>query len=166
MTRSFPMRPLVGALATVSMLAAGCGEDVSVSRDEAIEVLVLDGVPRDRAACIVDGADGVIELAKVTGVDADISEDELADLAGISATCVFVDDTGAGVIDAQPEGLGEAEGGGLGIDTDTEIERLITGGFEPAVARCVVEVVLTAPEPSEAAANDTFIAEAARICGG
>lgn len=165
MTLSFPIRRIYVAMATTAILATGCGEEVTVSRDEAIEVLVLDGVPRDRAACIIDGADGVIPFARVTGVDTDISEDELTDLAGISAACVFVADTSAGVISGQAEGLGEAEGGGLGLDVDTEIERLITGGFEPAVARCVVEVVLSAPEPTEAAANDSFIAEASRICG-
>ncbi|MEM9466150.1 MAG: hypothetical protein AAGA90_12295 [Actinomycetota bacterium] len=154
----------LATIALVATAAAGCAEDVSVSRNEAIEVLVLDGVSRERAECIVDGADGVLSFAKVTGVDAEISEDELADLARVSASCVFVDDTTAGVIGNDVAGLDEAEGGGLDVDIEAEIERLVSGGLGRTVAECVGFAISVSPDPAVAAASDSFLAEAIRSC--
>ncbi len=153
----------VALFVALGLLAAACGEDVEVGRDEAIEVLVLDGVPRERAECIIDGADGVISLAKVTGVDTDITEDELTDLARVSASCVFIDDTSVGVIDDQPREL-DAEGAGIEFDIAAEVERLVSGGIAPAVAECVGIALSASPDPAAAAASDNFLTEAVRIC--
>ena len=119
------MRRLFVAVAVMALAVVGCAEDVDVSRDEAIEVLVLDGVPRDRAVCIVDGIDGLVDLAKVTGVDPEINEDELADLASVSGSCVTSSDDTTSVIDANsPEAQLEiSEGGGI---EETIAERIAT----------------------------------------
>ena len=151
-------------VALVSAIAVGCGEDVDVSRDEAVEVLVLDGVARERAECIADGADGVLSFAKVTGVDTDIDEDELADLARISASCVFVDDT-AGIIGGESTSLEEQEGGGgVAFDVQEEMERLVSAGLAPSIAECVGAALVGSPDPATAAASDSFMAEVVQIC--
>ena len=158
------MRRLLAVVAVAAMAVVGCAEDVDVSRDEAIEVLVLDGVPRDRAVCIVDGATGVLSYAKLTGVEPEITSDELADLAGISAQCTVVDDTSAGVVSGDSGDLDTAEGGGLAVDIDAEVERLIASGLAPRLAECVGEALESAVDPSMVTIDESFITEAIRFC--
>ncbi len=159
--------PAVGLAAAAlgcALLLAACGEDVDVGRDEAIEVLVLDGVPRERAECIVDGLDGVVPFDKVTGVDPDISEDQLADLAGVSATCTVIDDTSAGIVGGGQSGGEIEEGGGVAVDIDAEVERLVSGGLDPMVGDCVRSALFAAADPAGAVESENFVTEAIRIC--
>ena len=159
-------RRVIVALGFGALVLAGCSEDVDVSRDEAVEVLVLDGVDRDRAVCIVDGVDGQVAFARVTGVDPDITEDELATLATVSAGCVFDDGTDASVLDVDaPEAQLEiSEGGGISADVDARIDALVTGGLDPQVADCVGSAVLASDDPAQALANPNFVTEAIRVC--
>lgn len=164
MIHRHPLRRIVLS-AVAALFAAGCGEDVDVGRDEAIEVLVLDGVSRDRAVCIVDGVDGIVSFEKVTGVDPDIDEDELADLAAVSAGCAVIDDSSAGVIGGDQDSGDIDEGGGIALDIDDEIERLIGGGLDPIVAECVRSALFAASDPAVAVESENFVTEAIRICG-
>lgn len=160
------MRRLLAVVAVTATTVVGCAEDVDVSRDEAIEVLVLDGVPRDRAVCIVDGIDGLVDLAKVTGVDPEINEDELADLASVSGSCVTSSDDTASVIDANsPEAQLEiSEGGGIEETIAERIETLVTGGLDPMVGECVGQAIAASSDPLASLANGNFITEAISVC--
>ena len=149
--------------AAAIVLATACSENVTVGRDEAIEVLVLDGVSRERARCIVDGVDGIVGLAKVTGIDPDLTEGELADLARVSSSCVFVDETSFEVVEGEPEELDEEEGD-LEFDIDAEVERLVNGGIAPEVAKCVGVALSVSSDPAIAADSDSFLTETLRIC--
>lgn len=161
------MRRCLTALAFALALTA-CTEDVDVSRDEAVEVLVLDGVPRSRAECIVDGIDGLVDFAKVTGVDPVINEDELADLASVSGSCVDESDRDAraGVLDGDaPEArLEVSEGGGIADAIAERVETLVTGGLDPIVGECVGSAIGASSDPSASLVNGNFITEAIRVC--
>ncbi|MEM8707280.1 MAG: hypothetical protein AAGE98_12535 [Actinomycetota bacterium] len=161
------MRRIGAALFVASVVFAGCAEDVDVSRDEAIEILVLDGVPRDRAVCIVDGVDGVVDLAKVTGVDPVINEDELADLAAASGMCTTAISDSSSIVDPDsPEAqLDVAEGGGITAEIDARVDALVTGGLDPAVGECVRSAIAASDDPAAALANANFLTEAIGVCG-
>ncbi|MEO0492972.1 MAG: hypothetical protein AAF081_06120 [Actinomycetota bacterium] len=148
------------------LLGAACAETVEVGRDEAVEVLVLDGVDRDRAVCIVDGIDGIVDLAKVTGVDPEITEDELADLASVSGSCTSPSEDGASIVDrGSPEAqLDIAEGGGITAEVEARVATLVTGGLDPVVGECVGAALLAADDPAAALANGNFITEAISVC--
>ncbi|MEM9203692.1 MAG: hypothetical protein AAGC53_18785 [Actinomycetota bacterium] len=159
-------RHLASTVATiaVSLLAMSCSSGVDVSRDEAVELLVLDGVPRERAVCIVDGINGEVSLAKITGVDPDMSDDELTSLATASSACVVLDPS-TGVIGTGPAIDPDlSEGGELALDIDAEIERLIVGGIERSVGECVRAALYATPDPIAALESDNFVSEALRIC--
>ena len=160
------MRRLLLLVVVGALALAACAEDVDVSRDEAIEILVLDGVPRDRAICIVDGVDGLIDLAKVTGVDPEIGEDDLADLASVSGSCTSSIEARSSVIDPDsPEvQLDVAEGGGIVADIEARIETLVTGGLDPIVGECVGSAILASADPEAALANANFLTEAIGVC--
>ena len=160
------MARALAVVAAVALTVVGCTEDVDVSRDEAIEVLVLDGVPRERAVCIVDGIGGLVDLAKVTGVDPEIDEDELADLASVSGSCVTERGDTASVLDANsPEAQLEiSEGGGISDAIADRIETLVTGGLDPMVGECVGQAIEASSDPLASLANGNFIAEAISVC--
>ena len=160
-------RTLVAVGIGAALLAGGCAEDVDVSRDEAIEVLVLDGVPRNRAVCIVDGVDGLVDLAKVTGVDPEINEDQLADLASVSGSCVTATSDGSTVLDSNsPEAqLDVSEGGGIDEAIAERMAALVTGGLDPIVGECVGQAIGASNDPVASLANGNFITEAISVCG-
>ena len=118
-------------------------------------MLVLDGVSRERARCIVDGVDGIVGLAKVTGIDPDLTEGELADLARVSSSCVFVDQPRANRKNSTRRKV-------ISSSTST-LERLVNGGIAPEVAKCVGVALSVSSDPAIAADSDSCT-ETLRIC--
>lgn len=69
----------------IFLLASSCGRSTTLGPVEAVEVMVLDGIDRGRAVCIVDALDDDLDLAKVSGLEVDLDDDELQLLAATSA---------------------------------------------------------------------------------
>ena len=159
------MRHLVGLVLVVGLGVTACSDDVEVGREEAIELLVLDGVERDKAVCIVDRIRADVDLARVTGVDPAISDDELAQLAAVTAGCRIVGEEQPTVIDDDSSfGPGLLEGGSVDELVEERVADLTTGGLAPAVARCTGAAILASSDPAENLDDETFVAEAIRIC--
>ena len=160
------MRRLLAAVVPLVLVAA-CGDPVEVGFEEAIEILILDGLDRQEAECIVGRADGVIDLARVTGVEPEITEEELATLATISSSCrsVVVDDaTIAGGQEGPTGSFGLVEGATVEQTIEQYVQSLVTGGLDPAVGPCVETALLGARDPIDAMRDPTFVAEALRLC--
>ena len=159
------MRRLAGLILVVGLGVTACSDDVEVGREEAIELLVLDGVERDKAVCIVDRIRADVDLARVTGVDPSITEDELAQLAAVTAGCRIVGDEQPTVVDDDSSfGPGILEGGSVDEMVEARVDDLMTGGLAPAVARCAGAAILASSDPAENLDDETFVAEAIRIC--
>lgn len=157
---------VLAGVVVIAVVAASCADHVEVGRDEAIELLVIDGVPRDKAVCIVDQVSLDVDLARVTGVDPDITDRELAVLAAATAGCRIIDLDQPTVLDPDdPTVAGElSEGGTLEGAVDERVDDLIMGGLAPSVARCVGEAILASADPATAVMSDTYVGEAIRVC--
>lgn len=143
----------------------GCADDVEVGRDEAIEILVLDGIERDKAVCIVDRIEGDVALERLTGVDPNITDEELATVAAVTAGCRIVGDENPTIVEDEPFG-GRVEGGLIDVAVDERVDDLITGGLAPEVALCVGAAISGSSEPGAMVDDDNFVAEAIRVCEG
>ena len=151
----------------VVVLALGfsaCADDVKVRRDEAIEILVLDGIEREKAACIVDRIEGDVALERLTGIDPEITDEELATIAAVTAGCRIVGDETPTVVEDEPGG--RVEGGLVDVAVDERVDDLITGGLAPEVALCVGAAILGSSDPGTLVDDDNFVAEAIRVCEG
>lgn len=159
------MRRVAGLILVVGLGVSACGDDVAVGREEAIELLVLDGVERDKAVCIVDRIRADVDLALVTGVDPAITENELAQLAAVTAGCRIVGDELPTVVDDGGSfSPGLLEGGSVEEMVEARIDDLMTGGLAPEVARCAGAAILASSDPAQNLDDETFVAEAIRIC--
>ncbi|GEM_PF-2545159 len=153
------------AFALTGLAASACAGGVNVSDDEAVEILVLDGVVREEASCIVDSIDHTMDLAAVTGVSGTLSESDLSRLAAIAATCRVPVDFGGGSTGDEPEvALEVSEGGGTDEAIDAAIDGLLAGGLDRQIAECVRAIVSAADNPVAMVANPEFLAEAIRLC--
>lgn len=128
-------------LVVSTLLAGACARAETLGYEAAIEVMVLDGVDRDRATCIVSALEGELPLAKVTGLDLGLDDAELSLLAATSARCAPALPTAGLVAEA---GSGQAAlPGPSGATADptsqvrAEIDRMVRQGLEPSVADCV-----------------------------
>ena len=143
---------------------SACADDVEVGRDEAIEILVLDGIERDKAVCIVDRIEGEVALERLTGVDPEITDDELATVAAVTAGCRIVGDENPTVVEDEPGG--RVEGGLVDAAVDERVDDLITGGLAPEVALCVGNAIRGSSDPGTLVDDANFVAEAIRVCEG
>jgi hypothetical protein len=120
-----------------------CARSVSLGRKEAVEVMVLDGVNRGQVDCVMAALDSQVGLEKITGLDVNLSDDELTLLGDASARCAALMAAGAGVlITRQPldefaivqqDGL---TGGDLSLD-DVVLE-MIAEGLEADIGDCLL----------------------------
>ncbi len=153
---------ILGACA-LALLAAGCSRGDALGSDEAIEILVLDGVAREKADCIITSLDGAIGLEKITGIDSEITDEELALLAQTNAGCASDTGSPAGVV----AGTGlpaDLEGFDPGSDVDEKIDELVVGGLDPVLAECLRAAVWASEDPHESVEDLDFLSEAAAIC--
>ena len=155
------VRIVAVALAAL-VVGSSCGRGEDLGIDEAVEILVIDGLDRRQAECVVAGLDGRLDLEKVTGVDADLDDAELALLGTSSAACApAVPETGGVADDVTPEDLLlDPEP----VDVDTLVDELVAGGMTPALAACVGEQVVHSPDADHAATDEVFLAEALLAC--
>lgn len=94
--------------------------------------------------------DGELDLAKVTGLDVDLDDDELALLASTSSRSAPALATTGGVV-AGPSSAGsalEAEPDGPVFDIDAEVQRLVEEGLDPTIADRVVVRLRVTPDPA------------------
>lgn len=152
----------------VALVASSCARSVTLGYEEAIEVMVLDGVDRTRANCIVSALDGELDLAKVTGLDVELAEDELALLATTSSRCAPVLATSGGVVGGLPltgATVGEDVGGSDGvIDVESEVFGMVQQGLDPTIADCVIVRLSVYPDPGEVLADDLRFSEIVVDC--
>lgn len=152
------------ALAAVvgGLLVVACARTDTLGAEEAVEVLVLDGMSRDRAACMVLALDGELALEKITGLDTDLTDDELDLLSVAGAGCAPVFGTGGGVIggDDTAQGfdpiaaLADPQHHDPSAGVDELVDGLVLGGMDPGIGACLVERILAAPDPAAIVASD------------
>ena len=134
----------------VGLLGSSCARSVALGYEEAVEVLVLDGVDRARATCIVAALDGELDLAKVTGLEVDLDDEELAVLASTSSACAPALAATAGVVGGSQlaEASLEAELGASVIEVETEVYRMVEEGLDPTIADCLIVRLRDHPDPA------------------
>ena len=141
----------------VALVASSCARSVTLGSEEAIEVMVLDGVDRARATCIVSALEHDVDLAKITGLDVDLTEEELALLASTSARCAPALAATGGVVGGSPPaepGLGETSGETGAIDVDAAVYRMVEEGLDPTLADCLIVALEVYPDSAEILADD------------
>jgi hypothetical protein len=155
-------RPALVVALAVGLLAAACGRGDSLGSEEAVEILVLDGIERRRAECIVTSLDGALDLEKVTGLDTDLDDSELVLLSEASASCVSaIPDTGGVTGEAPAEDLLLTE---PLVDIEAVVADLVVGGVDAEVAACVGELVTAAVDQFSAAGDEGFLANSLLTC--
>lgn len=141
----------------MALVASSCARSVTLGYEEAIEVMVLDGVDRARATCIVSALEHDVELAKITGLDVDLTDEELAVLASTSARCAPALAATGGVVGGSLLGepwLGEIPGETGPVDADAAVYRMVEEGLDPTLADCLIVALEVYPDPAEILADD------------
>jgi len=143
----------------IALVATSCARSVTLGYEEAIEVMVLDGTDRARAACIVSALDGRIALDKVTGLNVDLSDDELDLLATMSSRCAPALAVTGGVVGGAPisESVVAAEMAAAeaeDVDVETEVYRMVAEGLDPTLAECLIVGLSIYPDPAEVFADE------------
>jgi len=161
--RRRPGLAFAGSVLAVALVAGGCSRGSELGPREAVEILVIDGVDRAQAACMIADLAGRISLEKVTGVDTDLTPEEIDILATSSAACKVPLTSGGGV-DGAAKPAGELEGVGPLPNRRALVTDLVRGGMDPVVAGCLADATLGAPDPVAALADDQYRANALLEC--
>jgi hypothetical protein len=146
-------------LVIVALLASSCARPETLGPSEAVEVMVLDGVDRGRAVCVVDALYGQLDLAKVTGLAVDLNDDELALLASSAAACSPAQGAAGFVVgaDTNPDEVdAEVAAENTARDIENHVNALIAGGLEVAVGNCLMATLGTLADPQDLF-DDTFV---------
>lgn len=144
----------VALLALVALLASACSRATTLGPEEAVEVMVLEGVDRSRALCVVRILDGQLELAKIAGITVDLTEEELALLSTTSSVCAPAYGTGGGVLGGSSD-LTEAmvaqqnAAARTREDLDSEVFALVDAGLDRSIALCLVSKLRVIDDPQE-----------------
>ncbi len=157
-------RFVAGVCCLLAVAIPSCSRGTVLGDNEAIEILVLDGVERPKAECIISSLDGAIDLERVTGISPDLTDNEIALLARTSATCA-IEVEGSDAVNSGP-GLPEEPDDleRLPADVDERIDGLVAGGLNPVLAECLRAAVMATPDPAIAVADFVFLSEAILIC--
>jgi len=144
----------------VALVASACARTETFGPDEAIEVMVLDGVDRARATCILATLDGQLDLEKVTGLDVDLDETELALLSTASMVCAPVLTGGGGVIGGsgfldEEDIQAQRDAAKLENRIEDRVWALVEEGLDPLIGNCVIDAVTVLDDP-RAALDDVF----------
>jgi len=145
-------------LLVVALLTSSCSRSVTLGYEEAVEVMVLDGIDRSRASCIVSALDGQLELAKITGLDVDLSDDELRLLASTSGRCAPALAAAGGIVGGAP--IDEASiaaanaAAAAEVDIDTAVYRMVEEGLDPTIAECLIVRLAGSLDPSAVLADE------------
>jgi len=138
-------------------MAGACARGNELTAEDAVTILVYDGLDQRTAACIVDAVDGRLDLAAVTGVAGSLDDTELEVLAAAARSCrPPVTGTAGRAVTATggadpavsllgPDEFAPDEGtpaSSLGLSVDELEAELTRGGMDPDLAACVaVEAV-------------------------
>ena len=144
------LRGLVAAV-TIALVASACGRSTTLGPEEAVEVMVLDGIDRGRAICIVDAIGDDVDLAKVSGLDVDLTDDELRLLATTSVQCAPTLALTGPMLDQPPltEAAIAAEIAAAENGVEFGVARLVDEGLEYAVGECLESRLELEDEPLE-----------------
>jgi len=153
----------VAAVVLLALLAGACSRGSELGPTEAVEILVIDGVDRVQAVCMVSDLAGKMPLEKVTGVNTDLSAEEIATLAASSAACKLPMAGGGGVVGGS-DPVGQLEGGGLVPDRSQLVADLVRGGMDPVVAGCLADSTLASVDPVAALGDEQYRANALLEC--
>ncbi len=164
-----PHRPgrfrfVAGTCCLLVLTIPSCSRGTVLGDAEAVEILVLDGIERPKAECIISSLDGAIDLERVTGVSSGLTDNEIALLARTSAACAAEVEGSDAVISGPglPEEPNDLER--LPADVDERIDGLVAGGLDPVLAECLRSAVMATPDPAIAVADFVFLSEAILIC--
>jgi len=160
MTRS--PKPLA-AVVLVALMAGACSRGSELGPKEAVEILVIDGIDRGQAVCMVSDLVGKMPLEKVTGINTNLSSEEIATLAASSAACKLPIAGGGGVVGGT-DPASQLEGGGLAPDRSKLVADLVRGGMDPVVAGCLADSTLAAADPVAALGDEQYRANALLEC--
>jgi hypothetical protein len=144
----------------IALVASACARTETLGPDEAIEVMVLDGVNRARATCILATLDGQLDLEKVTGLDVDLDENELAMLSTASMVCAPALAGGGGIIGGSgfldEEGIqAQHDAATLENRIEDRVYALVEEGLDPAIGNCLIAAVAVLDDP-QTALDDVF----------
>jgi hypothetical protein len=139
----------------------GCSRGGDLTTDDAIEILVLDGVPRDQASCIVAQIGDAVSLEKLTGVDPTLEDEHIEVITAASAACSIRPDGDIGGVIGGDQIAYEIERLNADVETiiQARIDELVTGGLDPIAAECLRMAALGEDDPLEAASNLDFLSD-------
>jgi len=160
-------RTLLALAVCVSILASTCARGSHFGSDDAVEILVLDGMSREEATCLVNAVEGDLDLAEVTGVSGDLDSGELEALFHASRGCQPVTRAGTGgTIGGSFDDLGDLEELDEAGDIDVEgvVADLLLGGLDPEIAVCVASILLADSDPTLAVSDDDRKLDAIVAC--
>lgn len=157
---------IVSVLCLFGLMASACSRSDSLGADEAIEVLVLDGVDRARASCIVNNLEGQIDLRKITGFDLDLDDHELAALSALSSICAPALGSGGGLIAGGGVVNDPLSGETAAEEADVEIAvyRMVDEGLEAGLANCLILELSALEDPVAVLDDDVALASAIVAC--
>jgi hypothetical protein len=157
-----------GAVVAFAVVVGGaCSRGSDVGPDDAVEILVLDGLDRDEASCLVAEIDDRLDLREVTGLGGDLDSEELTTLFEASRSCqTAAPSASAGVVGGS--------GGGLerlieavdeeSLDVEGVVAELLRGGLHPDVAVCVATTLLSSADPVVAVSDEARKIDAIVAC--
>ncbi len=165
-TRPIGRRPTVVGLAIVALLGAGCSRSSTVGADEAIEILVIDGLDRTEAECLVEAVQDDLDLAEVTGVSSGLDTDELAVLFEASRSCRPAPAGTTGPVDDPVDALNDLdELEDLDpLDVGDVAGELLRGGVDPDLAVCVATLLLRSDDEVDSVSDETRKIDAIVVC--
>ena len=151
------------------LVGAACSRGSNLGPAEAVEILVLDGLGRAEAVCLVDEIRDDLDLGEVTGVEGDLDSEELMVLFEASRGCQPTASASGGIVGESLDELGDL--GDLGeldlvesIDVEGVVAELLRGGLDPDTALCVATILLTAVDPVIAVTDETRKVDAILAC--
>jgi len=153
----------LAVMVLMAVLVGSCSRGSELGPNDAVEILVIDGIDRAQAVCMVSDLAGKISLEKITGVDTTLSAEEIATLAASSAACKLPLVGGGGVVSGTDPG-NQLEGGGLMPDRSRLVSDLVRGGMDPVIAECLADSTLAAPDPVAALGDKQYRAKALLEC--
>ena len=154
-------------LAVVALLSGACSRGSGLDPDGAVELLVLDGLERGEAECLVAEIGDRLDLTEVTGMGGDLDTEELAILFEASRGCQPASPaSSSGVVGGTLEelnDLGESEEVEA-LDVEGVVAELLRGGLDPEMAVCVAATLLSSADPVVAVDDDARKVDAVAAC--
>ncbi len=159
-------RRTLAIVAVGVLVATGCSRGSDLTTNDAIEILVLDGVPRDRAVCMVAQIGDDVSLEKLTGVDPVLEDVHIEVISAASAACSITSGGDIGGVIGGNQIADELERLNANIEAliQSRIDELVTGGLDPVAAECLKMAALGEDDPLAAASDLTYLSDVLLLC--